>query len=45
MTGAAEAFIEIINLTMGGATTVPSDLALGFAGSIGITFIISLIVS
>lgn len=44
VTGAAEAFIEIINLTMGGATTVPSDLALGFAGSLGITLIISLIV-
>ena len=43
MTGAAEAFIEIINLTMGGATTVPSDLALGFVGSLGITLIISLI--
>ena len=43
VTGAAEAFIEIINLTMGGATTVPSDLALKFVGSLGITLIISLI--
>ena len=44
VTGAAEAFIEIINLSIGGATTVPSDLALGFVGSLGITLIISLIV-
>ena len=43
VTGAAGAFIEIINLSMGGAV-VPSDLALSFVGSIGITFIISLIV-
>jgi len=44
VTGAAESFIEIINLYIGGATTVPSDLALGFVGSLGITLIISLIV-
>lgn len=44
VTGAAGAFIEIINLTMGGATTIPSDLALKFVVSLGITFIISLIV-
>lgn len=43
VTGAAESFIEIINLSIGGAV-VPSDLALSFVGSIGITFIISLIV-
>ena len=43
VTGAAESFIEIINLSIGGAV-VPSDLALGFVGSLGITLIISLIV-
>lgn len=44
VTGAAGAFVQVIDLTMGGATTVPSDLALSFVGSLGITFIISLIV-
>lgn len=42
VTGAVEAF-QVIDLTMGGATTVPSDLALKFVGSLGITLIISLI--
>lgn len=43
VTGAVEAFVQVIDLTMGGATTVPSDLALKFVGSLGITLIISLI--
>ena len=43
VTGAVGAFVQVSDLTMGGATTVPSDLALKFVGSLGITLIISLI--